>query len=141
MILVDTNVAYALLDAAEPDHQRFVEWFRRTGRTPLLVSPLVIAETCYLLDKRLGPDAEASFLGSIGEGRAATYQLVDLMPADVSRMQGLVLEYADRHLGGTDASLVAIAERLNITTIATVNRRDFDNVRPAHVAAFDIVPE
>lgn len=119
---------------------RCVEWFRRTGRTPLLISPLVIAETCYLLDKRLGPDAEASSLGSIGQGREITYQLVELVPADVSRMQSLVRQYADPHLGGTDASLVAIAERLKITTIATVNRRESDNVRPAHVAAFDVVP-
>jgi hypothetical protein len=32
------------------------------------------------------------------------------------------------------------AERLSITTIATMNRRDFDNVRPRHVPAFAIVP-
>jgi len=140
MILVDTNVAYALIDAAEPDHARCVQWFRSTGRTPLILSPLAIAETCYLLDKQLGPAAEASFLASIGRGRAFTYQLAELVAADIARMEALVRRYADRHLGGTDASLIALAERLKITTIATVNRRDFDNVRPEHVPAFDIVP-
>jgi predicted nucleic acid-binding protein len=140
LILVDTNVAYALIDAAEPDHERCVQWFRRTGRTPLVVSPLVIAETCYLLDKKLGPEAEASFLGSVGNGREFTYQLVELLSADLARMGALVRRYADRHLGGTDASLVAIAERLKITMIATVNRRDFDNVRPEHIPAFEVVP-
>jgi uncharacterized protein len=48
--------------------------------------------------------------------------------------------YADLGLGGTDASLVAIAERLNITTIATLDRRDFTVVRPRHVDAFTLLP-
>jgi predicted nucleic acid-binding protein len=43
-------------------------------------------------------------------------------------------------MGGTDASLIAVAERLGVTTIATMNRRDFDNVRPRHLSAFTIVP-
>lgn len=55
-------------------------------------------------------------------------------------MTELVRQYADRGLGGTDASIVAVAERLGIMTVATVNRRDFDNVRPAHIAALNIVP-
>jgi len=141
VILVDTNVAYALIDAAEPDHGRCVRWFARTGRTSLLVSPLVIAETCYLLDRNLGPSAEATFLSSIGAGRTFTYQLVELLPVDVVRVEALVRQYADRRLGGTDASLAAIGERLNVTTIATMNRRDFDNLRPAHIRAFTIVPD
>ena len=49
--------------------------------------------------------------------------------------------YADRRLGTTDASLVALAERLRITTVATFNRRDFDNVRPLHCPALTIVPD
>lgn len=40
----------------------------------------------------------------------------------------------------TGASIIAVAERLGIDTVATVNRRDFDNVRPAHVTALNIVP-
>jgi uncharacterized protein len=36
--------------------------------------------------------------------------------------------------------LVAVAERLGVATIATINRRDFDNIRPRHVPAFTIVP-
>ena len=39
-----------------------------------------------------------------------------------------------------DASVVAVAERLGVSTIATINRRDFAVVRPLHVAAFELVP-
>ena len=52
----------------------------------------------------------------------------------------LVRQYADLRLGGTDASIVAICERLAIVTIATVNLRDFGTVRPSHVQAFTTVP-
>jgi hypothetical protein len=43
-------------------------------------------------------------------------------------------------LGGTDASVVAICERLGIVTVATVNLRDFAAVRPRHIPAFITVP-
>jgi uncharacterized protein len=52
----------------------------------------------------------------------------------------LVRQYADLRLGGTDASVVAICERLAIVTLATVNLRDFATVRPRHVPAFITVP-
>ena len=48
--------------------------------------------------------------------------------------------YADLELGTVDASIVAVAERLEIEVIATLNRRDFAVVQPSHVAAFDLVP-
>jgi len=43
-------------------------------------------------------------------------------------------------LGFVDASVVAIAERLQLHTIATTDRRDFGIVRPAHVGRFTLVP-
>ena len=44
-------------------------------------------------------------------------------------------------LDGTDANLIAIAERLGTTRIATLDRAHFTVVRPAHCNAFDLVPE
>jgi uncharacterized protein len=40
-----------------------------------------------------------------------------------------------------DASIMAIAERENLTEIATMNGRDFYAVRPKHTAGFTLVPE
>jgi uncharacterized protein len=56
-------------------------------------------------------------------------------------MADLAERYADLGLGGTDASLVAIAERLGIDRIATFDRRHFTVVRPAHVEAFTLLPD
>ncbi len=47
---------------------------------------------------------------------------------------------ADMNLGTVDASVIAIAERLNIVTLATINLRDFRVVRPVHCDAFELVP-
>ena len=55
-------------------------------------------------------------------------------------MAALVEQYADLGLGGTDASIVAIAERLGITQVATFDRRHFTVVRPAHVQTFTLLP-
>lgn len=55
-------------------------------------------------------------------------------------MVELVRTYADLPLGAVDASVVAIAERLGIKEIATLDRRDFSVVRPRHAEVFSIVP-
>jgi uncharacterized protein len=39
-----------------------------------------------------------------------------------------------------DAATIAVAERLGLTTIATLDHRDFRTVRPAHVDAFNLIP-
>jgi len=38
------------------------------------------------------------------------------------------------------AESIAAAERLGITEIATLDRRHFGVVRPAHVVAFELIP-
>jgi predicted nucleic acid-binding protein len=138
VIILDTNVLYATADRRDAHDQRCTSWVTNT-RERLLVPPTVVAETCYLIDRSLGPKAEATFL-DVGVGSGYPYQLVDLVHADVRRMAELVRQYADRRLGGTDASVVALAERLKVTTVATVNARDFANVRPRHVRALRLVP-
>jgi uncharacterized protein len=64
-----------------------------------------------------------------------------LTVADTDRMAELVETYASLRLGGVDASVIAVAERLNVATIATLNRRDFTVVRPRHVQALTLLPE
>lgn len=139
MILVDTNVIVALADRSDTAHERCRRWLEE--QTDELAFPItVLAEACYLIGRFGGPIAEAQFLDSVGSEPTRQFRPVDLTDADLQRMSELVRQYADRRLGGTDASLVAVAERLGVATIATMNRRDFDNVRPRHVPAFTIVP-
>lgn len=64
----------------------------------------------------------------------------NLTAQDRARVIDLIKRYADLGLGTVDASIVAIAERLAIDEIATLNRRDFAIVRPSHAPAFELIP-
>jgi predicted nucleic acid-binding protein len=97
----------------------------------------VVAEAGWLIDRQLGPAAEAGFYRSIVNGDIAVEEVT---PADWQRIAELVDAYADLGLGGVDASLVAMAERLGVTEVATLDLRHFRVVRPRHVDAFRLLP-
>ncbi len=86
----------------------------------------------YLADQR------AIDLAGVAEG---VFELVDLTKADYARMAEPVAQYDDMRLETTDASAIAIAERLGIAEMATLVRRHFTAVRPRHVEAFSLLPE
>jgi predicted nucleic acid-binding protein len=97
----------------------------------------VITETGWLLDCQLGPAAEAALYRSVADGELVVEQL---SAAGWNRIAGLTQHYADQHLGGVDASLIAVAERLKLTTIATLDRRHFGIVRPSHTGILTLLP-
>ena len=97
----------------------------------------VIAEVGYLLSKYAGTAGEVAFLQSLAAGDFE----VDLPTnADLTRAAVLVGQYASLPLGTTDAVVVATAERLGCTEIATLDRRDFTVVRPRHTSHFTLLP-
>jgi predicted nucleic acid-binding protein len=48
--------------------------------------------------------------------------------------------YLDLPLGIVDAAVITIAERLQLTEIATLDQRHFGVVRPSHTRAFTLLP-
>lgn len=138
MIIIDTGVLYALADRRDAHHGACVRWLV-SAHESLVVPPPVIAEACFLIGQHLGTEAEAAFLDAFGPGNAFT--LGDLLQADLERMAALVRQYGDMRLGGTDAAVIAVAERLDVAKVATVDRRHFCVVRPRHVSAFTLLPE
>ncbi len=98
---------------------------------------LVVTEVTHLLGTRLGTEPEVRFLGDLAAGAFA----IEPVPAgDWLRIAELVANYRDLPLGTVDASIVAAAERMAITDIATVDRRHFGVVRPAHTQVFNLLP-
>lgn len=136
MLLVDTNVWLAAGDRRSVRHDDCTRLIADHDGDLAATAP-VIAETGWLLLDRGGPSAQAGFVEMITAGRL---EVVDLEPADWSRVHELVAAYADLPLDLIDASLVAVAERLDLTTNATLDHRDFRVVRPAHCDAFELVP-
>ncbi|MEV6982471.1 PIN domain-containing protein [Sphaerisporangium sp. NPDC051017] len=103
---------------------------------PLLLPSTILIEAGWTINRHMGPGVHAQFLDLVTE----EFELVDLVPADVRRMAELVRTYRDARLDPADVSVVAIAERLNVRHIATLDRRDFTLIRPRHVSAFTLLP-
>lgn len=140
MIVCDTGplVAAAITDDAH--HRQCVDLLAAlhlAGRQ-ILVTGSVAAEVGYLLARGGGARVESQFLSSLADG---TLLPVDLTRSDYGRAAELVLEYASLPLGTTDATVIALTERLGLTEVATLDRRHFTVVRPLHVAALTLLPE
>ncbi len=98
---------------------------------------LVITEVAYLVQRGVGVSAELDFVRDLHEG---TLTPVATEPSDWQRIIELTWTYRDMPLGTVDASVIAVAERLRVTQIATLDHRHFSVVRPAHVQAFELLP-
>jgi uncharacterized protein len=139
VIVCDTGPLVAAALSNDSDHQACVTLFSELHEvgTELLVPATVAAEVGYLLARESGARVESLFLRSLADG---DFSAVDLTAADYARMAELVVTYGDLPLGTTDASVIAIAERLRLTEVATPDRRHFAVVRPTHVNALTLLP-
>ncbi|MGH7883708.1 MAG: type II toxin-antitoxin system VapC family toxin [Candidatus Dormibacteraceae bacterium] len=133
--IVDAGPLYAAADLNDCNHERCATLFSQTD-LHLVIPALVIAEVTYLIAKRLGTDSEARFLAGLAE-----YDIEPPSAEDWPRIAELVKKYSDFPLGGTDASIIALSERLGVSVIITTDRRHFSAVRPRHCPAFEILPE
>jgi hypothetical protein len=84
---------------------------------------LVVTEVTFLLGTRLGTEAEVRFLGDLASGNLIAEPIA---ASDWLRIAELTFTYGDLPLG--------------ITQLATLDRRHFTVVRPAHVDAFELLP-
>ena len=134
LVVVDTGPLYAVVDEDDGDHARCRAVLEQAEHR-LIIPTLVIAEATYLIGTRLGPDIETQFLRSL-----ARMHVEGPTPDDWPRIADLVTQYGDFPLGGADASIVALAERLDIDTIVTLDDRHFRAVRPRHRKAFSLLP-
>ena len=136
-LLVDSNVWIAAQDRQDRDHgtcsSLLLEY---SGRLAATVP--VIIETAWFIEDRHGPARESEFLRLVTSG---VVQAIDLTSEDWVRCVELIDAYRGLRLGAVDASVIAVAERLHLTSIATMNGRDFYAVRPKHCAAFTLLPE
>ncbi len=139
MIVCDTGPLVAAALSNDADHAacvRLLTDMHAAGRD-LLVPATVTAEVGYLLAREAGARVESLFLRSLADGDFAP---VDLTAADYARMAELVETYGDLPLGTTDASVIAVAERLKLPDVATLDRRHFSVVRPSHVNSLTLLP-
>jgi predicted nucleic acid-binding protein len=136
VIVVDTGPIAALINNRDNQHGACTELLAHHPG-PLLVPAPVFTEVCMLLERRCGTRAELAFLRDVGRG---IFTLVELTESDLDRISELVETYSNLPLGTVEASVVAIAERLRVPTVATLDRRHFTIVKPRKIGAFTLLP-
>ena len=135
LAVVDSGPLYAVTDTDDDDHERSLAALERDD-LQLVIPTLVVAEVTYIVGRRLGSGAEAGFLRGL-----ARLEVEAPATEDWPRIAELVEQYRDFPLGGTDASVVALAERLGSEVVVTLDRRHFAAVQPRHCTAFQLLPE
>lgn len=135
-MIVDTSGLLAFFDRDEPAHDVCVRALMSSS-DPLVVSPYVLAELDYLVASRLGAETELAVFEELAGG---AWELATLDLSDVRRAASVIRRYADQAIGLADASIVVLAERYGTRTIATLDRRHFDVLRPLRGGRFKLVP-
>jgi uncharacterized protein len=135
LAVVDTGPLYAAADSSDADHARSLAVLQRR-EIELIIPALVVAEATYLIGSRLGARAEAAFLAALHD-----FHVEAPHADDWSLIAELVDRYADFPLGGTDASVIALAARVSATVVITLDRRHFAAVRPPHCDTLTILPD
>lgn len=133
--IVDANILFAAADRRDRNHSAALRILSR-GDLHAVIPALVVAEVTYLIGTRLGPGPEARFLAGL-----QPFDVQAPEPDDWPRIAELVRQYRDFPLGGTDASVIALAERLRAETIITLDHLHFGTVHPRHCDRFRLLPE
>ncbi|MDX6262173.1 MAG: uncharacterized protein QOH84_3861 [Kribbellaceae bacterium] len=139
MIVVDTGPLVAAAISSDINHRRCVDLFAslRMANERLVIPPFVVTEVCYLLAREKGAKSEEAFVRSLA---ADDFVIAPVTSSGLERAADLVGQYADLPLGFVDASVVALAEQLELQEIATLDRRHFSIIRPQHVDSFTLLP-
>jgi predicted nucleic acid-binding protein len=86
VIVCDTGPLYAAADSSDAYHEKCSDLLTRLPR-PLVVPISVVIETSYLIERNLGPAAEARFLAELA---GSDFQVEQLSPDDLRRAAELV---------------------------------------------------
>jgi len=132
--IVDSGPLVAVAKAADPAHRACLEVLQAPGLR-LVIPALCVAEAAYLIQRHGGSSTEARFLRGLEH-----FDVQAPIAQDWIRIGELVEQYADFPLGGTDASVIALAERLRTEIVVTLDRRHFGTVRPKHCERLQLLP-
>lgn len=137
MIVIDTSVVLAFMDRRDTDHETVRAWMGET-EDDLITTPLVVAELDHLVARQGGPAAAKALREDLQRGAYS----VEWWPSALRESIALSHRYASMELGLTDASLIALAARLQTVEIATLDERHFRAVRPTtdDESAFTLLP-
>ena len=136
MIVIDTSVIVAYMNAGDYHHETVSAWLQDAD-DDLATTPLVVAEVDHLVAARGGRAALRALRADLSAGA----YLIEWWSGAIATTVSIAERYADNELGLADASLAALAGRLDTTDIATLDEQRFRALRPlAAGEAFRLLP-
>lgn len=135
--LLDAGFLYALIDHDDA-HSSAVKKALELHPWRVVLPVPAITETAYLVRKKLGRNALAEFTESLSN---ADFEFATPNSSDFIRSAEILRKYKDQNIDFVDACIVAMAERLDIKTILTVDRRHFSVFKPVHCDSFELLPD
>ncbi len=115
-ILIDSGPLIALFDASDKYHSEAVK-FIKSNNYPLVTTLASVTETLHLLD--FNRNAQIDFIEWVHRGAV---EIVSIDNRDFGRLKELTDKYRDLPMDFADSCLVYLAEKLNLNTIATIDR-------------------
>jgi predicted nucleic acid-binding protein len=133
-LLLDTGALVSLLDRSQTHHLKCRRAFADWG-DPVVSTEAVLIEATHLLSNVQG--GRAACVDFFLSGGAL---LVPSSTTSLQRVRELLDKYADLPMDYADATLVALAEELDCTSVFTTDRTDFSVYRVKSRRPFRIVP-
>jgi uncharacterized protein len=134
-VIADTGFIVALLNQTDVRHQDVAPIYQQ--HQTIWFPQTVLAEVAYLLGRDAGTPTVVAFLKGLPKSR---FRVIALTEIDLNRIAEILTKYADSRIDFVDASVMAVAERLSVTTILTLDQRDFRLFRPQHCQSFELLP-
>lgn len=132
-LVLDCSIVAAAGTPQDKNHVSCTRLLRESREQRVVPGP-VLVEVDYLLQS--GPTWMA-LLHDIAQG---SLRVVDLELADYGRIHELMTTYADLRVGFVDCAVLAVVERLGEPKLATLDRRHFSVMRPAHIDSLRLLP-
>jgi len=135
-LIVDASFVYALLNRRESRHFDAV-YFALTSTDEWLIPDVVFPELSYLFRRDFEYAGVQKFLELI---QTIDVRYEPIIVEDIPRLREIAEIYDTAAFDIVDCCIMAIAERLDITRIATFDHRDFSIYRPRHCEFFELLP-
>ena len=133
-LIADTSGILVLLDA---DHALHASARALLEQESVIVPSSVICEVDYMATTRLGAATAQTFLEDLISG---AYDFAQIELTDIKRALELRQQYRDANLGFVDTSVMALAERLRVPRILTLDRRHFTFLKPKGMTHLELLP-
>jgi len=135
--IIDTSAIISLVDRSCEHHHKISDIIDK-GDFRLIVPSPVIPEACYMLNKKFGTSIEIKFIEEI---ISVNLHIEIIKFPDLVRIAEILKKYSTLDIGYVDGAIVAIAERLKINCILTLDRKHFNSLIPLGFDYFEIYPE